>query len=119
MPDTRGKQKKKTQRRREHRGSRRLLETFQRRLMQEATQAAPKPLSMLTTVTLEAQELSMPSSAATPPRLAPYSTLVGTAITGTATRPPTPLGSAPSIPATQIITRASTSLLSRRSSKRL
>ena len=42
-----------------------------RRLMQEATQAAPKPLSMLTTVTLEAQELSMPSSAATPPKLAP------------------------------------------------
>jgi hypothetical protein len=41
------------------------------RLMQEATQAAPKPLSMLTTVTLEAQELSMPSSAATPPKLAP------------------------------------------------
>ena len=42
-----------------------------RRLMQEATQAAPKPLSILTTVTLEAQELSMPSSAATPPKLAP------------------------------------------------
>ena len=42
-----------------------------RRLMQEATQAAPKPLSMLTTVTLEPQELSMPSSAATPPKLAP------------------------------------------------
>ncbi len=42
-----------------------------RRLMQEATQAAPKPLSMLTTVTLEAQEFSMPRSAATPPKLAP------------------------------------------------
>ncbi len=40
-------------------------------LMQEATQAAPKPLSILTTVTLEAQELSMPRSAATPPKLAP------------------------------------------------
>ena len=39
--------------------------------MQEATQAAPKPLSIFTTVTLEAQELSMPSSAATPPKLAP------------------------------------------------
>lgn len=39
--------------------------------MQEATQAAPKPLSMLTTVTLEAQEFSMPRSAATPPKLAP------------------------------------------------
>ena len=42
-----------------------------RRLMQEATQAAPNPLSILTTVTLDAQELSMPSSAATPPKLAP------------------------------------------------
>jgi hypothetical protein len=42
-----------------------------KRLMQEATQAAPKPLSMLTTVTFEAQELSMPRSAATPPKLAP------------------------------------------------
>jgi len=39
--------------------------------MQEATQAAPKPLSMLTTVTLDAQELSMPSKAAIPPKLAP------------------------------------------------
>jgi len=41
------------------------------RLMQEATHAAPKPLSMLTTVTFEAQLFSMPSSAATPPKLAP------------------------------------------------
>jgi len=39
--------------------------------MQEATQAAPKPLSMFTTVTLEAHELSMPRRAATPPKLAP------------------------------------------------
>ncbi len=39
--------------------------------MVEATVAAPKPLSMLTTVTLEAQELSMPRRAATPPKLAP------------------------------------------------
>lgn len=43
----------------------------QSRLMHEATQAAPKPLSMLTTATLEAQELSMPRSAAMPPKLAP------------------------------------------------
>src|SRR5262249_19664126 len=41
------------------------------RLMQEATQAAPNPLSILTTVTLEAQLFSMPSSAATPLKLAP------------------------------------------------
>lgn len=39
--------------------------------MAEATLAAPKPLSMFTTVTLEAQLLSMPSRAATPPKLAP------------------------------------------------
>ena len=39
--------------------------------MLAATRAAPKPLSMLTTVTLEAQLFSMPRSAATPPKLAP------------------------------------------------
>lgn len=33
--------------------------------------AAPKPLSMLTTVTLGEQELSMPSNAATPLKAAP------------------------------------------------
>jgi hypothetical protein len=48
-----------------------LLISPHRRLMQEATQAAPKPLSMLTTVTLEAHELSIPRSAAIPPKLAP------------------------------------------------
>ena len=37
----------------------------------EATQAAPKPLSMFTTDTPFAQLFSMPSSAATPPKLAP------------------------------------------------
>jgi hypothetical protein len=41
------------------------------RLMQEATQAAPKPLSMLTTVTFEAQEFNIPRRAATPSKLAP------------------------------------------------
>jgi hypothetical protein len=39
--------------------------------MQEATHAAPKPLSIFTTVTFDAQLFSMPSSAATPPKLAP------------------------------------------------
>ena len=39
--------------------------------MQDATRAAPKPLSMLTTVTFDAQLFSMPSRAATPPKLAP------------------------------------------------
>ncbi len=39
--------------------------------MREAMQAAPKPLSMLTTETLGEQVLSMPSSAATPPKDAP------------------------------------------------
>src|SRR5215469_10865505 len=87
------------------------------RLIRLATTPAPKPLSMLTTVTLEAQLLSIPSSAAIPLKLAPYPMLVGTAMTGTETRPPTTLGSAPSIPATTITTRASASR-SRRSSKR-
>ncbi len=85
--------------------------------MHDATQAAPKPLSMLTTVTLDAQLFSMPRRAATPPKLAPYPVLVGTAITGTPTSPPTTLGSAPSIPATQMITRAAASF-SRCSSRR-
>ena len=54
--------------------------------------AAPKPLSIFTTETPLAQLLSIPSSAASPPKLAPYPTLVGTAMTGTSTRPPTTLG---------------------------
>src|SRR5215217_1797869 len=64
---------------------------------------------MLTTVTPEAQLFSAASKAATPPKLAPYPTLVGTAMTGTRTRPPTTDGSAPSIPATTMITCASRS----------
>ena len=44
---------------------------------------------MLTTVTLEAQLFSIPKSAAIPPKLAPYPMLVGTAITGAETNPPT------------------------------
>src|SRR6186713_2318834 len=61
---------------------------------------------MLTTVTPEAQLLSAASNAATPPKLAPYPTLVGTAMTGVDTSPPTTDGSAPSIPATTITTAA-------------
>jgi hypothetical protein len=41
------------------------------RLMSEAMQAAPKPLSILTTDTLGEHVLSMPSSAAMPPKDAP------------------------------------------------
>src|SRR5437879_7259290 len=48
-------------------------------LMRLAAAAAPNPLSMLTTVTPEAQEFSIASSAASPPNDAPYPTLVGTA----------------------------------------
>src|SRR6185436_14327153 len=70
------------------------------RATRAAKTPAPKPLSMFTTVTPGAQELSIPSSAATPPNDAPYPTLVGTATSGTPTSPPTTLGSAPSIPAT-------------------
>lgn len=46
------------------------LPPFQR-LIKLATNPAPKPLSMLTTVTFEAHEFSIPSSAAIPPKLAP------------------------------------------------
>src|SRR4029453_13755800 len=75
-------------------------------VIRDAATAAPNPLSMLTTVTPEAQLFSAASNAATPPKLAPYPTLVGTAITGLATRPPTTDGNAPSIPATTITTAA-------------
>lgn len=43
----------------------------QRRLMSDAMQAAPNPLSMLTTATLGEQVFNMPSNAATPPNDAP------------------------------------------------
>jgi hypothetical protein len=61
---------------------------------------------MFTTVTFDAQLVSMPSSAVTPPNDAPYPTLVGTPITGLSTRPPTTDGNAPSMPAITISTRA-------------
>ena len=50
--------------------------------MRLAIEAAPNPLSIFTTETPGAQLFSMPRSAAMPPKLAPYPTLVGTAITG-------------------------------------
>lgn len=52
-----------------------------------ATYPAPKPLSIFTTLTLDAPLFSIPSSAAIPLKLAPYPTLVGTAITGADTNP--------------------------------
>src|SRR5204862_2251615 len=68
--------------------------SFHKRLISEATYPAPNPLSMLTTLTLEAQEFIIPKSAARPLNAAPWPTLVGTAITGPPTNPPTTLGSA-------------------------
>ncbi len=41
------------------------------RLISDATTAAPYPLSMFTTLMPPAHELSIDSSAATPPKLAP------------------------------------------------
>jgi len=41
------------------------------RLISDATYPAPKPLSIFTTLTLEAQEFIIPSSAATPLNAAP------------------------------------------------
>ena len=69
-------------------------------LIRLAMYPAPNPLSMLTTLTQLAHELSIASNAATPPKDAPYPTLVGTAITGQSAMPPTTLASAPSMPAT-------------------
>jgi hypothetical protein len=40
-------------------------------LIKLAENPAPKPLSMLTTETFDAHELSIPKSAAMPPKLAP------------------------------------------------
>ena len=48
-----------------------LTPAFYRWLIRLATQAAPNPLSILTTVTPLAHEFSMPSSAASPSKLAP------------------------------------------------
>ena len=69
-------------------------------------QAAPYPLSMPTTVTPAAHELSMASSAVTPANEDPYPTLVGTAITGPEVRPPMTDANAPSMPATATTTSA-------------
>src|SRR6266576_2873354 len=45
--------------------------------MRLAAAAAPNPLSMLTTVTPDAHELSIPSNAAIPPNDAPLPSVVG------------------------------------------
>src|SRR3989304_3098433 len=71
-----------------------------RRVMRGAWQGAPTPLSMFTTESPAAQEVSMAKRAVSPPRLAPYPTEVGTAMTGTSTSPATTEGRAPSMPAT-------------------
>ena len=49
----------------------RAAQPLARELIWLAAKPAPKPLSMFTTVTPLPQLLSMPSSAATPPKLAP------------------------------------------------
>ncbi len=77
------------------------------RQMSAATHPAPKPLSILTTLTPAAQLLSIPRSAVSPLKLAPYPTLVGSATTGARVRLATTLASAPSIPAATTITSAS------------
>src|SRR5690606_38866524 len=74
--------------------------SLEARATRAAAMPAPYPLSMLHTKTPGAQLLSIVRSAAMPPKLAPYPTEVGTAITVAATSPPTTEGSAPSIPAT-------------------
>ena len=72
MARSRGAAKQQCQRRHEHGpAERRSKADNHSRLMSEAMQAAPKPLSILTTETLGEQVFSMPSSAATPPNDAP------------------------------------------------
>src|SRR5206468_3394379 len=83
----------------------------------DAATAAPNPLSMFTTVTPAAQLFSIVKSGANPPNAAPYPTLVGTAITGTRTNPPTTEGKAPSIPAITITTAADESSSCRASTR--
>ena len=89
------------------------------RAMRLATVAAPNPSSMLTTATPGAQEESIDMSATCPPAATPYPTLVGTAMTGVATSPPTTDASAASWPAattTQSAARRSGSATARRCS---
>ena len=54
----------------EHEGRRLLLESYSR-LISDATYPAPKPLSIFTTLTFDAHEFIIPSSAATPLNAAP------------------------------------------------
>jgi hypothetical protein len=64
-------------------------------LIRLAIVPAPNPLSMLTTTTPSAQVFIIVRRGAIPLKLAPYPTLVGTAITGFEANPPTILGRAP------------------------
>jgi hypothetical protein len=48
-----------------------LRSLYYNRLMSDATYPAPNPLSMFTTLTFDAQEFIMPSSAASPLNAAP------------------------------------------------
>src|SRR5690606_26410067 len=82
------------------------LLVLKREVIRSAAIAAPKPLSILTTDTPDAQPVSMENSAVNPDKAAPYPTDAGTAITGQRTKPPSTEGKAPSIPATQIIAGA-------------
>src|SRR2546428_12626283 len=74
------------------------------RLIWLARYPAPNPLSMFTTATPGAQAFIIPRSPATPSKLAPYPTDVGTAMTGPPRRPAPTLGRAPPIPASTTMT---------------
>src|SRR5439155_670956 len=77
-----------------------------RRAMSAAAYPAPTPSSMSTHTVPGVQDESIARSAARPPKLAPYPTLVGQAMTGQVAIPPTTLASAPSIPAITTIASA-------------
>jgi len=74
--------------------------------MSEAMQAAPKPLSMLTTETLGEQVFQHAEERGHSAEGRAVADAVGTARTGALTRPPTTVGRAPSMPAQTMSTRA-------------
>src|ERR1700690_3118346 len=71
-----------------------------RNKMRSTAMAAPKPLSIFTTVKPAAQLLSIPNKAVNPCKAEPYPMDVAPATRGAQITPPITLGKAPSIPAT-------------------
>ena len=77
----------------------------------KAKTPAPNPLSIFTTDNPGAQDCNMAYNAVLPPAPTPYPTEVGTAMTGTSTKPATTEGKVPSIPATTTNALTSSSII--------